>query len=512
MGRPRKVTLILVDKIQNSQNEQDTQIIVKRIVNNTFFSLLGQIVTWTSTLLLTIAFGRFLGDIKFGELYTAITFVLLIGFPLEFGFNQQIIRDVAQDTSKVRHYLSNVLLIKLVLWSLLYGISIGISYFVGYNAEQRILIVICGLTLLSTAITNTYSSLYYALERTIFPIVGTVLEKSTSALIGIILLMHGADVKVMAFVLLAGSLFNGIWQVIWFYRLIGVSFTINFSLIRELIRTSIPFLTYGVLGIIYYRIDTVLLSIMVNAATVGWYGAAYRLFDTMGFLPGLLIRPIMYPVFSKLSVTSKKTLKQAIEKSMNFLLVCGIPITTGLIVAAPNIIHFLYSRPEFIPAIPTLQALAPGLVLLYANTVFNTVILSTKQEKKITLMAAIALVFNLGLNFMLIPLYKQVGAAIVTTLTELLLLCLSIVFTPKHLLPLGSLMVAAKALLASLVMALAIWGLNTLHISNMFIILPVSMVVYFSVAMLLKTVQREDLQMLFSAVRHKAQSTSPTSP
>src|SRR5579859_1036579 len=320
MGRLRKVTLIPMDKIQNSQKVQATHIIVKRIVNNTVFSLLGQVVTWTSTLLLTIAFGRFLGDFKFGELYTATTFVLLIGFPIEFGFNQQIIRDVAQETNKALHYLSNILLIKLVLWSILYGIILCISYFLGYNAEERFLIVICGLTLLITAITNTYSSLYYALERTIFPIVGTVLEKSSSALIGIILLMHGADVKVMAFVLLIGSLINGMWQVIWFYHLIGVSFTINFSLMRGLLRTSIPFLTYGVLGVIYYRIDTVLLSIMVNAATVGWYGAAYRLFDTMGFLPGLLIRPIMYPVFSKLSITSKETLKQAIEKTMNFLL------------------------------------------------------------------------------------------------------------------------------------------------------------------------------------------------
>src|SRR5947209_17760167 len=133
MNRLRKVTLTPVDKIQNSQKVQHAPIIVKRIVNNTIFSLLGQIVTWTSTLLLTIALGRFLGDSKFGELYTATTFVLLIGFPIEFGFNQQIIRDVAQETSKALHYLSNILLIKVALWSLLYGIIIYISYFLGYN-------------------------------------------------------------------------------------------------------------------------------------------------------------------------------------------------------------------------------------------------------------------------------------------------------------------------------------------------------------------------------------------
>ena len=42
---------------------------LRRVVNNTLISLLGQAITWSSTLLLTVAYGRFLGDVKFGELY-----------------------------------------------------------------------------------------------------------------------------------------------------------------------------------------------------------------------------------------------------------------------------------------------------------------------------------------------------------------------------------------------------------------------------------------------------------
>src|SRR5215469_3495428 len=95
---------------------------LRRVINNTGISLLGQVVTTTSTLLLIIAYGRFLGDFKFGELYFATTFVLLIGVPLEFGFNQQLTRDVAQEPTRALRYLSNTLLIKVVLWLILYGI------------------------------------------------------------------------------------------------------------------------------------------------------------------------------------------------------------------------------------------------------------------------------------------------------------------------------------------------------------------------------------------------------
>jgi O-antigen/teichoic acid export membrane protein len=501
-----------LENLQNSQKVRATHVSVKRIVNNTAISLVGQLVTWASTLLLLIAYGRFLGDVKFGELYLAITFVGLVGFPVEFSFSQQLVRDVAQDTSKAISYLSNALLIKVALWFGLYGLLLLLSWLLGYTMEQRILVAICGLTLLSGSIASTFGSLHIAFERVVFPVVGSIFEKGLSALIGFLVLKRGAGVEVMACVLLGGSVTSAIWQASWFFRLVGVGFAIDWALIRRLVRTSIPFVVYGVLGVLYYRIDTVLLSLMTNTAVVGWYGAGYRLFDTLNFLPTILMTPIMYPVFSKLSTTSEEGLKLAIEKTMNLLLFFGIPMAMGLIFAAPNIVGFLYHRPEFVVHTPpALQALAPGLVLLYINAVLGTIIVSTKQEKKFPIMAAIALVFNLGLNLILIPVYQHVGAAIVTSLTELLLAGIAIVFLPKHLLPVGSWPVGVKSLAASLVMAAAILLLSTFQI---LVILPVAMLVYFGTATLLRTIPREDIQQLYGAIRRKAHraSTPPAEP
>ena len=476
---------------------------LRKVVSNTVISLIGQVVTSTSTLLLIIAYGRFLGDVKFGELYFATTFVLLVGFPLELGFNQQLTRAVVHEPDQASRYLSNTLLLKGTLWLILYGFVLLICWLLNYNADERILVAICGFTLLSTSITATFRALYIAFEQIVFSVVGDILEKGLSALIGILLLEHGAGVQTMAFVLLGGSLVNVLWQALLSFHLRGGSLVFDWALIRKLLRTSIPFMMYGALTVVYYRIDTVLLSLMTNAAVVGWYGAGYRLFDTMTFLSNLVINAVMYPVFAKLSVISETKLKLAIEKSMNFLLFFGLPMSVGLVVTAPGIIALLYHRAEFSHSVPALQGLAPGLVFLYANTVFSNIIISTKREKKITIMAAIALVFNLGLNLFLIPLYQQVGAAIVTSLTELLLLCLSLIFVPKRLLPIGSLKVAAKATLASFVMVLAIWLLGTFHIVNIFAVLPIAMLVYFATAILLRTLPGEDIRALYSALRQK---------
>ncbi|MBA2284003.1 MAG: flippase [Ktedonobacteraceae bacterium] len=482
---------------------------LRRVVNNTVISLAGQAITWASTLLLTIAYGRFLGDIKFGELYFAITFVALIGFPLEFGFNQQLTRDVAQEPHKALRYLLNTLLIKTALWLFLYGLILLACWLLEYSMEQRIIVAICGFTLLSTAIANTFAALYYALQRVVFPVIGTILEKGISALTGILLLKYGAGIQVMACVLLGSSIIGALWQAICFFRLVQTKegFILDTLLMRQLLRTGIPFLVYGVLGVIYYRLDTVLLSLMTNVAVVGWYGAGYRLFDTLVFLPNIVITAIMYPVFSKLSITSNEQLKLAIEKSMNFLLLCGIPTATFMIAAAPNIIGFLYHRPEFTNTFPVLQALAPGLVFLYINTVFSTILISTRQEKKITIMAAVALVFNLGLNLFLIPLYKHVGAAIVTSLTELLLSTIALLLVPRALVPWASGRVAVKALLASAAMTVVVLLLRSFSI---FAILAVAIVVYLGAATLLRTIPGEDLKALYRAIRYRKRQTLPS--
>jgi O-antigen/teichoic acid export membrane protein len=481
---------------------------LRTVIGNSLISLFGQLVTWTSTLLLTIAYGRFLGDVKFGELYFAITFVSLMGTPVESGFNQQLTRDVAEDPKKAHAYLWNTLLIKLSFWVFLYAMILFLSWILGYSPEQRSIVAICSFTLLSGSLVNVFAALHYAFERTLYPAVGMILEKGLSAIIGFILLKNGASVQIMAFVLLGGSVIDLIWQAQWFFRLSGRHFAFDRTVLRSLIRSSIPFVITGTLGVIYYRIDTVLLSLMTTTAVVGWYGAGYRLFDTLVFVPNIIINTIMFPVFSKLSAdfNAHSTLQMAVEKSMNLLVICAIPIAALFVLAAPNIVGFLYHRADFANTIPVIQALAPGLIFLYFNTLFISIIVTTRGEKRIPILSAIALVFNLSLNLYLIPRYQQIGAAAVTSLTELLLLCISFFFVPKYLLPRKSVKVLVKVLLAALAMSLVVLLTSRLSI---LLIVPIALLVYSGAGVLLRIVPREDVQALLSALGTRGKKVSP---
>jgi O-antigen/teichoic acid export membrane protein/acetyltransferase-like isoleucine patch superfamily enzyme len=479
---------------------------LRKVLGNTGVSFFGQMITWIATLTLTAAYGRFLGDERFGELFFAISFVALVGFPIEFGFNQQIVRDVAQDPTKALRYPANVLLLKLAMWATLFAAILGVINVLGFAREERLLVILCGCVLLISATGSTFGSIHTASQRQVFPAIALVIEKGLGAIIAILWMRAGGGVVAAGAALLIGACAGATWQLFWFIRLVGIHWRFDLQLMRNLVMQSIPFLTYGVIGVIYYRIDTVFLQAMTSTSTVGTYGAAYRLFDTLVFLPNIVIVAVMYPVMAKLSVNSERQMKVAIEKSVNFLLVAGIPVMVGLAVAAPNIIGYLYHNNQFLPSIPILQALAPGLAILYLNSVWTTALMSLKMERQLPWIAGAALAFNVIGNIVLIPRLGGVGAAIVTSLTELLLMVLALCVLPRKMLPVRSVTTGVKALAASLAMALVVVMLSKL---SLLVIVPAAGIAYALVATALATIPREDLDALYLAVARRTRGVAP---
>jgi O-antigen/teichoic acid export membrane protein len=473
---------------------------LRRLLSNATISLLGQIVTWSSTLALTLAYGRYLGDAQFGEFTFVTTLILLLGLPIgqNSGYNIQITRHLAQHPDEGSRILSNVVSIKAVGWALIYAVALACGWVFDFNAETRLLVAVIGATLLTSSISSALGALQYAHEHAAVPTIASVIEKVVSAVVGIVVLQLGGGVVGMSMVLLLGSALGFLWQALSFQRLVGISLAIDLTLVKELLRTNLPFLLYGVIGTLYYRVDVILLAAMTSDQVVGWYGASYRLFDTLGFVPALMFT-LIYPIVSKMAVGSENGMKVAAEKLVNFTLFTGLPIATMLIVAAAPIMHFLYHRPEFDHGIASLQGLAPGLVFLYLNTALGMIFLNTKQDRKLPVQAAVALVFNVTANLVVIPHLLHVGAALVTSITEILLFGIVLNLVPRPLWPVGSLVVAGRALAASIVMAVVVWNLSAIGIW----VVPVGGLVYLLMVVWMGVFERADLEALRNAVLAK---------
>jgi O-antigen/teichoic acid export membrane protein len=272
---------------------------------------------------------------------------------------------------------------------------------------------------------------------------------------------------------------------------------LDIRLVRTLAAGALPFFLYWVLGSIYFRIDTVLLSKLATPAVVGWYGAAYRLFDTLVFLPNIVSSAILFPILARLSVESRPALQRAMSKGLDVILITGVPLCVGLFVLAGPIIHFIYRRPEYQPAVPALQWLAVALFLLYVNSLLGVTLVSLNEERKLTIVAALATVINLGLNWLLIPHYQHIAAAAVTAGTEGFILCYLLAIMPRDLLARRNLVVLTKAALTSGAMAVVLVALHDLPLP---LLVLVGAVVYGAAGFALRLAPAEDVRLLRQAI------------
>ncbi|HET9495114.1 MAG TPA: oligosaccharide flippase family protein [Chloroflexia bacterium] len=471
--------------------------ILRRALGNTAIMLVAQLITWTATLITTAALGAWLGVADFGVLYLAMSISLLFAVLVEFGLNQQLVRAIARDPGVAGPYLVNALAIKLTLALVAYLIILGLNYWLGYDPKSGLVIAVYSLILAFNGIATTFTAVYQGMQRVAFAAIGTIVEKVLVSVLAILLLWLGFGVVTMAAVFVVGAAAGALWQGLWLRRVAHFEFRLDRAVIGTLVRNAIPFFAYWVLGSLYYRLDTILLSKMTGDEVLGWYGAAYRLFDTLVFLPSIISSAILFPILSQLSTQSRPALQRAMSKGLDTMLIVGVPICVGLFTLAGPIIGLIYRRAEFVEAVPALQWLAVGLLLLYVNSILAVTIISLNQEKKMTLVAGLALVLNLGLNLALIPRFQHVGAASTTAATEAFILVYLLVVMPRDLLSRSTLGVFAKAGVASAAMALV---LTALQGQSLLLLIPLGAAVYAIVGIALRLVPVEDFRMIGAAL------------
>ena len=361
------------------------------------------------------------------------------------------------------------------------------------------MIAVYCLILATGGLSTTFTAVYQGTQQVVYAAVGSIVEKVLVCLLAVTLLSLGFGVVAMAAVFVAGSAAGAAIQSIYLRRVARIELRLDRAIITTLVRNAIPFFAFWVLGSLYYRLDTILLSKLTGAAVLGWYGAAYRLFDTLVFLPSIVASAILYPILAQLSTQSRASLRHAMSKGLDVILIVGMPISVGLYTLADPIIRFIYRQPEFVNAVPALQWLAVGLLLLYVNSILAVTLVSLNEERKLTLVAGMALVFNLGLNLALPP-FQHVGAAATTAATEGLILTYLLVVMPRDLLARSTLGVLAKAAVASGAMALVLIGLNG---QSLGLLIPLGAAVYAIVGIVLRLVPPEDFRLVTGALARR---------
>ena len=159
---------------------------------------------------------------------------------------------------------------------------------------------------------------------------------------------------------------------------------------------------------------------MTEEKVVGWYSAAYRLFDLIVIFPHSFML-VLFPALVEEYNTDRLKFKKSYQKAVGIFSIVGGGIAAGFWYFSNGIITLIYGE-KFYPSISVLNILVFAFFLFFINFLLSNILITSGREKLNAWNLVIATVLNILLNLALIPEYGAEGAAWATVLCEGLLI------------------------------------------------------------------------------------------
>lgn len=403
----------------------------RAIASNTIWMIAGKAVTTALSLVLTAALARSLGVFQFGEYTTVFAFLTFFGIIADFGFHEIHVRELARHPEKEREITGNILALRVISGVLAYSLAALIVWPLPYTALVKWGVVILAMAMFFLTTNTTLVGVFQARHEMHKAVLGDVISRAL--LLGLVLYGLSADWGLLAIfsTYIAANLLNLLITITLIHKRVPIMLRFNWERWKYFIREATPLGIVTVLSVIYFRIDTVILSILQSSFDVGIYGAAYKIFEFLTFIPAIFVGNF-FPFAAKLKDSPKEALP-LVQKSFDALLVIGVGACFGLAVLASQIVGLVVGR-EFqeastvsvvgipVTAVHVLSVLSIALLSTFISRFWMSMTLVYGEQRRLITTGIWAVAINLLLNFIFIPMYSYVAATVVTVITEMIVL------------------------------------------------------------------------------------------
>ncbi len=450
--------------------------IVKSLFKNSALMMMAQAATWVTGIVLLVFVARYLGSAAYGELYLAISIQTICQWIIDYGGQSYIPKEVSRNREDPSELMAQSTVMRIGLWAISMILAYAVCLFAGYSKEVTLLIMVLVFSNLWVNLTLLLRSGYQGFENMKYPSLATVVDRGLLTLTVVPALLLGMREIAVAVLMALTPFIN--FCICWKYSksMFRVNLSLRWQKLKPLLKDGLPYFLWSLFGVVYYRVDAIMLSLMTPAYVIGWYGAAFRFFGILMFIPAIY-SAALYPILTRLSRSESPSMIATTRNSIAFLLLAGIPIAVGLIFFARPIVQVLFGLRQFGPSSVILQVFSLGMLLTYVDFVLGGAVLAVDKQKQWAVVAFGAMIVNIGLNFFLIPYFQRtagnggIGAAVATDVTELFVMVCAIYLVPSELFSRKLLGMSAKGVLSGAAMAASIAGAESLGIP--LVLLPV---------------------------------------
>ena len=467
----------------------------EKIVKNTGLMLTSEIVANIISLIVMILIARYLGSEGFGKFSFIFAFVGITMIIASLGGeNFIVIREIARNKENAKAYFGNALTLKICLLSLTLICSTIAINLIESSHEIRISVYIVSLGVAFLFLSHLYWAILQAYEIMQFEALMKIIERILLLILTLfIYIKKGSIIQLV-------SMFTIVYFISFIMAFLFVTFKIgylpfrlNINLIKKIIKKGVPFAFTSILIIFYFRIDTLMLSLIRTYSEVGWYNASYKIMEGLSVLPMMVVLGI-FPAMSRLYIENKEHLKLLYKRAFKYLVIMALPIAIGITLLANKIIYFIYKE-GFLNSSLILKILVWAEIFIFLNYLMGYLLNSINKQKWFMYSTGTCVILNIILNLMLIPKFGYLGASATTVITQFINFITLYYLTSKENYKLNIFRLIYKPIIGTSFMVISIFLLKNLHI---LITIPLAALTYFLTLFLLKAIGQEEISLIKS--------------
>jgi O-antigen/teichoic acid export membrane protein len=385
----------------------------RRLLSNTMLLTGVRVVVPILSLAVVLTLSRVLGAEGLGQYTLAFTILYVINTAAPFGLYALITREGASAREDIPRLLGSGFLIAACATLPLSALTAVSGELVGYDAETCAALRVLSLSVLPFVVVTLCEAAFVAIEKIKWVAAVTVIENVVKVAGSVYALLGGYGLQGVVIAAVAGKAVGALLALALLrVERLGVALP-DRGTTAYLAKTAPTFLMIQVFAMIYWRIDILMLSKLGDSvADVGFYGAAYRIFELVMIVPQSLCLAL-YPQIVKASRGRAQELASIGRETLRYLGAAVLPAAIAATAMGGGILELLYGG-EFEPARSTLAVLV-WAVLPFAWVRYHAYVLVAADKQRVDLLLNVVLsALNIGLNAILIPRHGHLGAAVAT--------------------------------------------------------------------------------------------------
>ncbi|WCT13163.1 flippase [Mucilaginibacter jinjuensis] len=427
-----------------------------KLKKNAFYNIL---LTGSSLVLPLFTFPyvtRILAPEGIGHVNFANSFIQYFVILTSLGIPLYGIREVAKVKDSIRlrsKILFELLLIKIIctfFGILLYLILI---YSIGkFHASLQYYLFGIATIIIGVFDLNYF---FYALEDFKYITTRTVFFQIVSVIITFVLIKTKEDTLIYFCIPIVISLLNTLINTKYILRFISFKALYLKLNMRAHVKPLLLLFSVGIFTSIYNLLDVTILGFISGDASIGYYTVASKINKIPLSLIMVLV-PVMLPrIAVEFKNENHDEINRLITKTLQFVILLGVPIMVGLYLLAPEIIA-LFSGKAFASSITTLRIMCPVILIIGMTTNFSTqLLIPMGQDKELLYAVIVGTIVSLVLNFILIPIFEQNGAAISNLVAELFVLICCYLYVRKKI----KIKIPYQQLIVFTLLCIPFWGI-----------------------------------------------------